>query len=246
MLHSSFWSSMSRHDASCPYANDSPAFETCNMMPVTPNEPIDDESEKNEQRLSTVRIISSIPKTGAQGTNPNWKYPSYQMFFNAIKRKKYENVHECDMPILVNIHNIVNEKCWVEILRWEALNGRYCESASLLAVYLCRFRKSGDISLSRFVGNAAKQSPKAFINRVLFGCAAPFDRHDWYVHDRVSGKEIHYIIDFYSGQKAPGSLVSIHVDVRPAVSFLGVWKRVKALFMKDVTNSRIIFDVAKE
>lgn len=43
----------------------------------------------------------------------------------------------------------------------------------------------------------------------------PFDRHDWVV-DR-DGKEVRYVIDFYSGQPEPGRPLSVYLDVRPAL-----------------------------
>ena len=54
---------------------------------------------------------------------------------------------------------------------------------------------------------------------LIFSYKLPFDRHDWVV-DR-DGKEVRYVIDFYTGAKpqlvegrAP---ISIYLDVRPAL-----------------------------
>jgi hypothetical protein len=44
----------------------------------------------------------------------------------------------------------------------------------------------------------------------------PFDRHDWIV-EREDGKEVRYVIDFYSGQPQPGKPLSVYLDVRPAI-----------------------------
>ena len=43
--------------------------------------------------------------------------------------------------------------------------------------------------------------------------ALPFDRHDWIV--LRDGKEVRYVIDFYSGQPGAGKLVGMHIDARP-------------------------------
>jgi hypothetical protein len=43
----------------------------------------------------------------------------------------------------------------------------------------------------------------------------PFDRHDWIVER--DGKEVRYVIDFYSGQPVPGRPLSVYLDVRPAL-----------------------------
>lgn len=46
----------------------------------------------------------------------------------------------------------------------------------------------------------------------------PFDRHDWVV-ERSNGEEVRYVIDFYTGARAPGNRsqpISIYLDVRPA------------------------------
>jgi cytochrome c heme-lyase len=63
-------------------------------------------------------------------------------------------------------------------------------------------------------------SPKARFNTLL-GYQAPFDRHDWVV-DRC-GKDIEYIIDFYSGRSNGGPL-SFYLDVRPK---LNSWEGIK-------------------
>ena len=70
--------------------------------------------------LSTDRVASSIRKGGtAEGTT--WLYPSPQMFWNALVRKqKAENVGEVDMPVVVSIHNEMNERAWKLLLGWEA------------------------------------------------------------------------------------------------------------------------------
>ena len=53
----------------------------------------------------------------------NWVYPSEQMFFNAMRRKGW-TPEEDDMKSVVSIHNAVNERCWREILAYEAMHAR--------------------------------------------------------------------------------------------------------------------------
>ena len=58
------------------------------------------------------------------------------------------------------------------------------------------------------------------------GFALPFDRHDWIV-DRC-GREVRYVIDFYSGSPQPGAAVGMFLDVRPALdSFEALWDRIR-------------------
>lgn len=81
--------------------------------------------------LSKARVHSSIPRTTdseesqcpASSSN-YWLYPSQEMFYNAMK-KKGSHPNPQDMQLVVNIHNIVNEQCWIEILKWEGLHQQY-------------------------------------------------------------------------------------------------------------------------
>lgn len=99
---------------------------SANQMPPISNEPTDSE------RLSQMRIISSIPRCLQEISNapqacPHadvkddqtaWMYPSPQMFYNAMQRKGH-TPDAADMDLVVTIHNMVNEQCWVKILEWE-------------------------------------------------------------------------------------------------------------------------------
>lgn len=158
--------------------------------------------------LSKTRIHSSIPRTqsdepqqcpaSADNSSINWLYPSQEMFYNAMKRKGAEPRPE-DMELVVNIHNIVNEQCWTQILKWEQLHKSEC----------------GMPKLHRFLGRPDELSPKAwFMSRVL-GYRQPFDRHDWYI-DRC-GTKVRYVIDFYGGSTSADSPIAFHLDVRPAL-----------------------------
>lgn len=88
-----------------------------NNMPAAPAQA---RAPGQTKDLSTDRVQSSIRKGGtAEGTT--WLYPSPQMFWNALVRKrKAENVDEGDMPVVVSIHNEMNERAWKLLLEWEA------------------------------------------------------------------------------------------------------------------------------
>ncbi|KAG0295188.1 Cytochrome c1 heme lyase [Dissophora globulifera] len=156
---------------------------------------------------------------GAHAPDPDsdqeglWIYPSEQMFFNAMKRKNW-NPREEDMKFVVPIHNMVNEMAWKHILRWEKLMENKC----------------GGPKLVKFEGKPKEITPKARI-RSWMGYTLPFDRHDWVV-DRC-GKQVTYIIDFYSGQPDPRypEAPSFYLDVRPKLTADGVWQRLKRFIL---------------
>ena len=64
------------------------------------------------------RVQSNIPKAGTDST---WLYPSPQMFFNALtrKRKRDDDVQEEDMATVVAVHNNMNERAWLALEKWE-------------------------------------------------------------------------------------------------------------------------------
>ena len=182
-----------------------------NQMPATPAQA---RAPGQVADLSTERVSSSIRKGGTEA-GTTWQYPSPQMFWNALVRKrKADSVSEADMPVVVRIHNEMNERTWRQLLGWEAAHA---------AEHL-----PGEPSLRRFMGKPHELTLKARV-KAAAGYGLPFDRHDWYV-DR-GGREVHYVIDYYY-DPAPGANVagegsgaehtkSIFVDVRPAVDSLG-------------------------
>lgn len=106
---------------SCPVKHySSGGLDDRNMMPF------DLEKTECTEGLSSVRVVSSIPRSAPdeqrmrseEAQTSSWLYPSEQMFYNAMKRKGHEPRPE-DMNLVVNIHNVVNEQCWIEILKWE-------------------------------------------------------------------------------------------------------------------------------
>ena len=104
---------------------------------------------------------------------------------------------------MVDIHNAVNERTWQHILHWERLHAHHCAGPTL----------------KRFEGRPRQYSPKAMLLNWV-GYKLPFDRHDWYV-DRC-GREVRYVIDFYSGAAAAGAEgTGMYLDVRPALDSFG-------------------------
>ncbi|KAG5439444.1 hypothetical protein PCANB_002018 [Pneumocystis canis] len=176
--------------------------------------------DKNEiENLSTQRVQSSIPKADDK-EGGYWIYPSERMFFQAMRRKNWNPQAE-QMQYIVPIHNAVNERVWYEILKWEEGQGSE----------LC-----GGPKLIQFEGKSTQMSLKARWLKFL-GYKPPFDRHDWKI-DRC-GKEVDYIIDFYSG-KEKEDMLSFYLDVRPKLNMNGAWMRIsrgfRDFFQKKIFN----------
>jgi cytochrome c heme-lyase len=126
-----------------------------------------------------------------------------------MKRKGY-NPSEADVPVILAIHNTVNEHGWKSLKEWEHFRG--CDSPKL----------------KRFMGRPKDISPKAYFKSFL-GYSLPFDRHDWIIES--NGTDVRYVIDFYKGstdkivseasenpeknQHTP--VIAMHIDVRPAL-----------------------------
>jgi cytochrome c heme-lyase len=107
--------------------------------------------------LSTDRATSTIPKReGAADPAHTWEYPSPQQFYNALQRKGWDTpVHH--IPVMVDIHNFLNEAAWFEVLRWEQTCHGECQ----------------DVTLDKFQGRPQDLSPKArFFS--WFGVERPF------------------------------------------------------------------------
>lgn len=93
----------------------SDSIDTSNYMPHISQQPLPDQ----KGHLGKHREISTIPRANSE--EKLWVYPSEQMFFNAMRRKNWTPREE-DMPVVVPIHNAVNEEAWVRILEWEKLH----------------------------------------------------------------------------------------------------------------------------
>jgi len=179
-------------------AADPNAMNPMTMMPHLPQEMMPDQT----QELSTERSISTIPKGDITPAHQSkevdkWIYPSEQQYYTAMRKKGWSPMEQ-DIPATLAIHNVVNEKGWTEVLRWEK-------------------DRDPEVNpkLRRFMGRPKDLTPKAII-KIGMGYAAPFDRHDWFV-DRGDGEEVRYVIDFYSGKMDANAPASIHLDVRPAM-----------------------------
>nr|DBA44781.1 TPA_exp: holocytochrome c synthase [Mesostigma viride] len=164
-----------------------------NQMPLEPNQ---QPAPGQKTAIPTERTPSTIPKGGTDST---WLYPSPQMFFNALSRKKKaDDVREDDMSMVVAVHNNMNEMTWRKVLGWEALHAGSCLQPKLL----------------RFLGKPFTLSPRARMWTWL-GYEPPFDRHDWFV-DRC-GTEVRYVIDFYYKEGGDGGPGTFQIDARPAL-----------------------------
>ena len=199
---------------------------TDNYMPLEANQK---PSEGQPFDLSTSRVVSTIPKADPKAEEDTyWKYPSEQMFWNAMLRKGWKwqkpidgdkdaKLEQKDMSDIIKIHNFNNELAWKEILKWEmAFHLNECPNGP---------------KLRRFGGRAQDYSPRARI-RSWMGYELPFDRHDWVV-DRC-GRDVRYIIDYYDGSKLDSETGDFAIlDVRPAMdSFGNVWDRMRVAFWR--------------
>lgn len=152
---------------------------------------------KTNVKLPDEREISSIPRTGAEA---NWVYPSEKQFYEAMKRKKWDPSVD-DMKTVVPIHNSVNERVWNFIKNWEKDQGG---------------DDCGGVKLTSFNGNSKKLTPRAWMRSSIIGYSKPFDRHDWTINR--CGKEIDYVIDFYSNDNEESKVPDIFLDVRPKLN----------------------------
>ena len=119
------------------------------------------------------------------------------------------------IPLIVEIHNAVNDEAWRRIQAWEAVFHPECK----------------DIRLVRFVGRPGERSPKSLFFEIFGGRKAPFDRHDWLI-DRCGNEQVRYVVDFYDGSIPPGQLgVPICIDARPAIDSVSAFlSRIKKYF----------------
>lgn len=117
--------------SACPVDHTKWNMNPLNHMEEIPNQELSSGGAKCN--LSQQRVSSTIPKgdytpehqqvTDDQTKSPLWVYPSEQQYYNAMKRKGW-NPQERDMKSIVAIHNTINERAWLEILKWEAVHYR--------------------------------------------------------------------------------------------------------------------------
>ena len=141
-----------------------------------------------------------------------WVYPSEQQMYNAMRKKGWTNVPEESIPVVLKIHNHINESTWNQILDWENANSTSSSPSQ--------------VQLVRFQGRPNDMSPKAYImSSLLRWCDPPFDRHDWYVQNNnriVSGNKNgriqRYVIDYYYLPTTNPNMPPIpYIDARPAL-----------------------------
>lgn len=122
-------------------------------------------SSSSSSSLSTKREVSSIPRFSFDEQQPssssssppsssNWVYPSPSQFFQAMSRKAQQNLYdqpkEEDMPIVVPIHNAVNERAWNQLLEWENL---WDDTSQ---------QKCGGVKLVSFIGKPKEKTWRAW------------------------------------------------------------------------------------
>ncbi|PLW16320.1 hypothetical protein PCASD_18712 [Puccinia coronata f. sp. avenae] len=208
-----------------------------NNIPELPQTPVPEQKRMS----STARRPGSNEQ---QDSKQTWVYPSPQQFYNALVRKGWETPEEA-IPIMVDIHNWMNEAVWGEVLRWET---RYYPaphpppphtSGSQSHNNLSEQHPSTpNISLVKFQGRPQDLSPKArfhlLLSKVfpqLYNPVRPFDRHDWSIcredptqaqQDLAvdSQKISRYVIDYYNGGHDEHGNPVFHFDVRPAIDDL--------------------------
>jgi cytochrome c heme-lyase len=131
----------------------------------------------------------------------------------------WERLHACDCPD-------------PKLLRFRGRPSEFSPKARLLNLLVRPPRAAGAARapaaahyLPRcwWAGHQARAAPHTIATTPLAprpspatqGYKLPFDRHDWFV-DRC-GREVRYVIDFYSGTPQAGAQASMHLDVRPAL-----------------------------
>ena len=160
------------------------------------------------QHLEKPTVI--LPKDREESTIPKkdggkWSYPSPLMFYNALLRKGKETSPQ-DIPIMVDIHNSLNESTWKLLEKIERK----------------LYPTSQDLRLVEFRGRPDKKTPKAWVFSLMG--VHTFDRHDWFVSR--DGIVYRYVIDYYSAGDSGFS-----VDIRPAIDGpKSLIDRIKLLF----------------
>ncbi|EKX74025.1 cytochrome c1 heme lyase, putative [Theileria equi strain WA] len=162
-------------------------------------------------QLNDRRTKSSIPSRESL-----WLYPSQRQFYKSTLNKGYD-VDANLIPAMVDIHNVINERAWEQVMEYESLHAKECENPLLI----------------RFVGKKDQYTIRSMINYIR-GYKLPYDRHDWTV-DRC-GKSIRYIIDFYEGESKEKDKFGVYIDARPELTFSGICDRLRLFFNKSISR----------
>ena len=108
-------------------------------LPPTPSPAPEDPPACPARSAPSNSATSDAPPAKSE----NWVYPSPSSFYTALQRKNREPQAK-DMPIVVPIHNAVNERVWEQVLEWERVDGG-AEGSKLVS----------------FVGKPKELSPRA-------------------------------------------------------------------------------------
>lgn len=157
---------------------------------------------------------TAIPAAGRGNSDSGreWLNPSPKQLYRALHRKN-KGIDIEDAASVSMVHNAVTEMSWTAVMEYERMHARRCAAPTL----------------SRFQGMDGIFSAKARFVHWMGWANLPFDRHDWYV-DRC-GKEVRYIIDYYSAAEKDGD-VSYYIDARPAPTLGGLADRARLAFTK--------------
>jgi cytochrome c heme-lyase len=152
-----------------------------------------------------------IPSSGRGNSDDgkSWENPSANQLFRALHRKQ-KAIEEEDAPAVANVHAAVTKATWDAVREYEDLHSE------------CK-----EVTLARFYGMFGIPTYKSRWTKWRSG-VEPFDRHDWIV-DRC-GKEVRYVIDYYSyDERLPTghSEVTYSIDARPALTFSGIYDRLR-------------------
>jgi cytochrome c heme-lyase len=173
------------------------------------HESISDDEQQLDSVYGELTPSGVIPASG-RGNSADGKYwenPSANALYRALKRKN-KGINPEDAMAVAAIHTAVTENSWNGIQQIESFVAPECN----------------DLSLVRFQGMDGIYTMKSrFFHRIL-GTPRPFDRHDWYVSR--CGKEIRYILDYYSMENDLGE-IEYTIDVRREPSVAGLWERAK-------------------
>ncbi|KAF2718149.1 hypothetical protein K431DRAFT_287887 [Polychaeton citri CBS 116435] len=197
------------------------------------------EASQQSVNLPLEREVSTIPRGDDSGAT--WEYPSPQQMYNAMLRKGYTDTPAEHVEAMVAVHNFLNEGAWEEIREWERrfagglakgwdISKKGEERAAMLAqleALKSGRREEDEPKLVRFLGRPGEPTPKARMMAFMawlypsqFSDNPPFDRHDWYVQRHTpgsGGREVRYVIDYYSGPPEPTGEPVFYLDVRPAI-----------------------------
>eukprot|EP00455_Lapot_gusevi_P041702 TRINITY_DN486_c0_g1_i2.p1 TRINITY_DN486_c0_g1~~TRINITY_DN486_c0_g1_i2.p1 ORF type:complete len:223 (-),score=36.69 TRINITY_DN486_c0_g1_i2:36-704(-) len=184
---------------------------------------------KNNDQLPNICPAHwhKIPSTGRGNSEDGeaWENPSPRQLYSALKRKNkagdLEEEGAIDVDIVksvANAHATCTKKAWDAVLEFENLHKSSCSKPTL----------------ARFNGNPEYTIKARFWQ--LLGYELPFDRHDWYVNR--CGKEIKYIIDFYSSPRDEAEMI---IDARPSITVHGVVDRVHLAARKGLSSVFSLF-----